>query len=355
MPRKPVPRTTRRGLDAARSALAARLARGWTVDVAARSVDGGSVRFTAPDGSSGEMTLRIRRGIGPRAAEALGSPSEPTVVMSDWLSPRTRDVLDAAGWSYVDATGNVLVALERPGLLIRTEGAARDPSPKRTPGPNLRGPRAWALQRTLAEVLPPYGVTDLAGALDIDPGYVSRLLNGLAEELLVTRAPRGPVEGVAWEPMLRQIATSYSLLRANKTTQWMAPGGAEQLLRDLSQSTLRGWAVTGSFAAARLVAVAAPGVAVVFTDDPERLADAMRLRPVRNGGNVVTALPYDRLVFERTWQQEGVVYASVAQIVIDCITGFGRMPAEADALIDWMRRRAPRWQAPSLTERAPLP
>lgn len=81
----------------------------------------------------------------------------------------------------------------------------------------------------------------------------------------------------------------------------------------------------------------------------------MRLRPVRNGGNVVTALPYDPIVFERTWKEENIVYASVAQIVLDCMTGFGRMPAEADALLEWMQRRAPRWQAPSLTAAVTMP
>ena len=42
------------------------------------------------------------------------------------------------------------------------------------------------------------------------------------------------------------------------------------------------------------------------------MAETMRLRPVRNGGNVVTALPYDRIVFERTWKEDDIVYASLA-------------------------------------------
>lgn len=155
--------------------------------------------------------------------------------------------------------------------------------------------------------------------------------------------------------MLRQIATTYSLLDANDTASWIAPGGAEQFLRDLPTAKIKRWAVTRSFAASKLVSVAAPEIAIVFTDDPERLAEATRLRPVRNGGNVVTALPYDQIVFDRTWTADNIVYASPAQLVIDCLTGFGRMPAEADALIGWMQRRASRWQAPSLTAIAERP
>ena len=355
MARKPVPQATRRVFDDAVAAIQARVPRTWNVDVASRSTEGGSLRFTSPDQVVGEVTVRVRRDVSPRAAEAMGAPRSPTIVASSWLSPRTREVLNESGWSYIDTTGNANLSIERPGLFVRTDGATRDPSPKQTTGPNLRGPRAWALQRTLVEVLPPYGVSELNTALDINAGYVSRLLGALSEEMLIDRPARGRVQAVQWEPLLRQIATSYSLLGSNETANWVAPGGAEQFLRDLSSSKLKRWAVTGSFAASRLVSVTAPEVAVVFADDPERIADTMRLRPVRNGGNVVTSLPYDRVVFERTWKEDDIVYASLAQVVMDCMTGFGRMPAEGDALLNWMRRRAPQWQAPSLTAATTLP
>jgi hypothetical protein len=355
VPRKPVPQTTRRGVETVVAELESKLPGRWNVVVASRTTDGGSIRVTAPDGMSAEVAILVARNPNPRTVDALGRTERPAILVAAWLSPRTRERLQAAGWGYVDATGNVLVTLDQPGLFVSGDGAARNPSPAPAPGVGLRGPRAWALQRTLVEVLPPYGVTDLAETLRIDAGYVSRLLNGLAEELLITRPERGPVEAVEWEAMLRQLATSYSLLEANETTQWLAPGGAEQFLRDVSASKLRTWAVSGSFAAAQLVSVTAPEVAVVYADDPKRLADATRLRPVRNGGNVVTARPYDPIVFERTWERDKLRFVSLAQVVMDCSTGFGRMPAEADALVDWMRTRAPRWQAPSLTERAALP
>ncbi len=71
--------------------------------------------------------------------------------------------------------------------------------------------------------------------------------------------------------------TGYTLLTSNETTSWVAPGGPDQFLRDLSGSRLKRWAVTGSFAANQLVSVTAPEIVVVFTDDPERLAEVTRL------------------------------------------------------------------------------
>jgi len=209
--------------------------------------------------------------------------------------------------------------------------------------------------RTLAEVQPPYGVSNLADATGTDPGYTSRLLGALADELLITRTPRGPVERVEWESLLRRLATNYSLLDSNETTRWVASAGPEQFLEDLTASKARRWAITGSFAASALVSVAAPEIAVIHADDPERIAVATRLRQVRNGGNVVMAFPYDRIVFERTWTENSASCVSPAQAAIDCLTGPGRMPAEGDALLDWMRRKAPRWQATSLTAEPDLP
>jgi len=355
MARKPVPQATRRLFAATVESLDSLAPSGWRVAIARRSDDGGVARVVSPDDISGELAVHICPDLAPREAVALPEPEGATIIAAEWLSPRTRELLSDTGYGYVDQTGNVSVVVNRPGIVFRTDGEQRDPSPKPVPRLNIRGPRAWALQRTLAEVQPPYGVSDLANAIDSDPGYVSRLLAALAGELLISRVPRGPVEHVEWEAMLRQIASSYSLLDANETTNWVASSGAEQFIADLASSKAKAWAVTGSFAAAQLVSVAAPEIVVVYTDDPERIATLTRIRQVRNGGDVVIARPYDQIVFHRTWTRDDIVYASPAQIALDCLTGPGRMPAEGEALIEWMQRNAPRWQAPSLTTAADQP
>lgn len=117
----------------------------------------------------------------------------------------------------------------------------------------------------------------------------------------------------------------------------------------VAASKLKRWAVTGSFAASSIVSVAAPEVAVVYADDPERVADTLRLRQVRNGGNVVIARPYDQVVFERTTISDNITYVSTTQAAIDCLTGPGRMPAQGEALVDWMTGKERRWQSNSLT------
>jgi hypothetical protein len=287
----------------------------------------------------------------PRAAAALDVGPSPTLVVADWLSERTQEVLRSRGASFIDATGNADVRLSEPGLVIRTQGSVRDPAPKPTKAPTLRGPKAWAVLRTLVEVPPPLGVRELAGAVDVDAGYVSRVLAVLEQELLITRTPRGPVTAVEWEGVLRRCVTTYSVFDSNQTSTWVATGGPERFFSDLAGKRAGTWAITGSFAAARLAPVAAPEIAVIYADDVDRLTRAGRLLATTRGANVIVAEPYDPIVFDRTVSDNRETYVSVAQIAMDSLTGNARMPAEGEAVIAWMRKNEQRWRIGPLQPR----
>jgi len=317
----------------------------WTTSVARRGPGGQEIRVSSPSGAGADVDVVTAAGATPRSLGALAPVARPTLLAADWLSERMQTLLRERGFSFIDATGNAEIQLSEPGLYIRTEGAKRNPTPAVLKGPTLRGPKAWALLRTLAEVLPPIGVRDLAEAVDVDAGYVSRALGVLEQELLVTRAPRGPVTEVEWEGVLRRAASTYSLFDSNKTSTWVASSGPERLLSDLAGKGAGRWAITGSFAASRLAPVAAPEMAVIYADDPDRLARAGRLLPAARGANVVVAEPYDPIVSERTVRSGADTYVSATQVALDCLTGNGRMPAEGEAVLAWMRKNESRWRA----------
>jgi len=229
---------------------------------------------------------------------------------------------------------------------VRVDGAEKNPAPRPQGSPSLRGPKAWALLKTMIEVTPPYGVRELAAAVGTDPGYTSRVLKALEEERLVFRERRGPVTEVDWPALLTQLTSTYRLLDANSTSTWVAPGVVRDLPAVLAASQLETrWAVTGSLGANLLAPVAAPAVAVVYADDPAEIAETLGLLPADVGANVILARPYDAAAYARSWNTDEVTYVSVTQLAADCLTGIGRMPAEGQALVEWMRTNEGRWRA----------
>ena len=253
--------------------------------------------------------------------------------------------------NYVDLTGNALVRLENPALFIQTQGASRDPSPVPRGKARVRGPRAGRLIRMLVDVCPPYGVRELADAAGLAPGYVSRLLDALDEDALAERSKRGRVQAVDVAGLLRRWAQSYDVFSSNDAATFLAPRGAAQallLLADLPEAAQT--AVTGSFAAVRLAPVAGPALLCVYCENVDALAEALDLMPTDEGANVALLRPFDPVVWQRTDRQDGIRYAAPSQAAIDCLTGNGRMPAEGEALLQWMLANEQQWRLDSLAD-----
>lgn len=318
-----------------------RLPRDWTIESAAKDGTGAQIVVRAPQAYS-TIVVEVKRTVAPRDVAAWTSglarslrtvvTNVPVLVVAPWLSARARELLAEAGLNYLDLTGNALVRLDNPAVYISSAGAERNPQPPTRPTASLRGPKAARLIRLLADVRPPYGVGELASAAGLTPGYVSRLLDRLDREAIAERGPRGAVADVDVGALLRAWAEDHDVFRPELTTTWIAPGGARSALSSFAQAPGRS-AVTGSFAAVRLAPVAAPSLLVAYCQRVEDTADALGLLPADTAPNVVLLRPFDEVVWARAQAEDGVTYAAPSQVVVDCLTGDGRMPAEGDALL----------------------
>ncbi len=316
------------------------------------------VTLRASDGSSTTMAVEAKRSLSPREVDAVfaifarlktpaGGPSG--LVVAPWLSQRTQDLLAADDLNYLDLTGNVLLKLGDPAMFIKVTGAPRQPGRRPTSQARVRGPKAGRLVRLLADVRPPYNVKEIAEAAGLASGYVSRLLDTLNSEAIVDRSRRGRVEAVDVEALLRRWAEYYDLLKTNEAKTFIAPAGAAASLSRLASLGSGGrFAVTGSFAAVRLAPVAAPVLLAIYTDDADSLASTLGLLPADEGANLALLKPFDPVVYERVIREEGVKYVAPSQAVVDCLAGNGRMPAEGEALLTWMKENESLWRFPSL-------
>jgi hypothetical protein len=348
-------------LAGAVAVLSSRLPPGWSVE---RIRLGGAeedrdLLITAPGGTAqAAILVEARRDFAPRDVQAFSDDftrrlrrqagDMPLLLIAPYVSPRTRELLAREQINYVDLTGNIRIALRNPPMFIEAQGAQRDPTaPVR--GRGIRGAKAGAILRVLIDVRPPYSGAEIARAAKVNEGYVSRILDSLVDEGLIERPGRGPITEVDWEALIRRRAEVVDLLKPTGAFRFVARNGLTEVLERLKQiPNERSFVITGSFAAARLAPVTAPALLVLYAVEPRRLAEELRLMPVEFGADVVLVRPDNEVVFQRTDRDGSLSWAAPSQVAMDCLSGGGRMPAEGEAVIAWMRANEEAWRLPSI-------
>jgi hypothetical protein len=279
------------------------------------------------------MVLAVRR-------RAEGVP----FVVSSFLSPRTRELLAEAGAGYADATGNLRLVLDTPAIFVERSGADRDPEPEARPLRSLKGPGAGRVVRALLDFLPPYGVRELAARAGVGPASASRVVEILSRDAIVTRGDRGKVVEVEWKALLRRWTVDYGVYTSNRVTRCLEPRGLPNLRNKLPKLAPR-YAVTGSLAASQRVRETPTKLVALYVESAGEAVASLGLRTTESGANVVLLEPFDPVVFERTWKDDGVTFAALSQVCADLSTGGGREPAEGEALLRWMESNVDAWRA----------
>jgi hypothetical protein len=303
---------------------------------------------TAPDGTKRTIVIEAKRSLEPRDVDRIadelrdGGTGIPFVV-APFLSPATRARLIERETGYADSTGNFRLAMDDPLVLIETGGAERDPAPPERPLRSLKGRGGGRCVRALCDLIPPYGVRDLAKTAGLSPATLSRVIDLLARELLVERGPRGDVQNVAVPGVIRRWAKDYSFQRSNSAETFLEPRGVGSLRDNLGSATLA-YAATGSLVAATVAPIAAPRLVQLYVRDIGAAAQALSLRPTEDGANVMLAEPFDPVVFERTTKRDQITSAALSQVAADLLTGPGRSPNEGEALLEWMEANPGAWR-----------
>jgi hypothetical protein len=96
--------------------------------------------------------------------------------------------------------------------------------------------------------------------------------------------------------------------------------------------------------------VAGAALLVAYCDDVAQTAEGLGLLPAEDGANVALLRPSDPVVWQRTTRENAITYAPPSQVVVDCLSGTGRMPAEGEALLSWMIENESSWRYPSLEQ-----
>jgi len=158
-----------------------------------------------------------------------------------------------------------------------------------------------------------------------------------------------------WVGLLRERAATIDLLKMNNAVPMVAPAGIPTTLERLARPEISPQvAVTGSFAARAIAPRAVGGQLMLYvrgeTGEPYQLARQLQLIPAERGADVVLLRPPNEVVFQGLREVDGVPHVALSQLTIDCLSGNGRMPAEGEALIEYMTDDESRWRRASLPE-----
>jgi hypothetical protein len=315
------------------------------------------LRLVAPDGERATLVIAAKRLLETRdvalaierlrrAASALLDDSEVVPILAArYLAPSTRARIAEAGVGYVDATGNMLVTADRPALFIADRGADRDPwrGPGRPRG-SLKGPPAARVVRALVDFAPPYTVPELSERAGASTGATYRAVEFLEQEDLVERQRYGQISDVRWRKLLERWSADYGFASSNTIATYLEPRGLAALTDRLASLPDLDYVVTGSLAAERVAAYAPARLATIYVRDPRAAVETLDLRPADTGANVALATGDYDVVFERADTIDGLRVAALSQVAVDLLTGPGRNPSEATALLDWMEADESRWR-----------
>jgi hypothetical protein len=340
-----------------------RLPRSWSLEARGTAeVDGtqlfdAELRLESPDGADAIVLIEAKRLINTRDVPIVMESLQRTasawsstqvvlpMMMARYLPPTTRERIAAAGAGYADATGNLLLACDRPALFLRDRGADRDPwrGPGRPRG-TLKGVPATRVVRALVDFAPPYTVPELAERAGASTGATYRVVEFLDGEGLLQRQRYGPISDVKWRPLLERWSHDYGFLASNTVQTFLEPRGVSALTERLAQMPELQYVVTGSLARGRVAAYAPARLATLYVRDLRTAAEALQLRPVDSGTNVALAAGKYDVVFERAELFDGVRMAAASQVAVDLLTGPGRNPSEAVAMLEWMERNERVWR-----------
>ena len=312
------------------------------------------VDIEAPDGGFARLIVELksvlqRRDVS-RVAEQVrsrtGSPTDVPLVAARYLASSVRDALADEGLSYIDATGNMRIALDRPALFISSKGEDRDPWRKGRPRGTLKGEPAARLSRALLDYRRDWTVRELVAESGSSIGAAYRVLEYLEREDLVVKDDKR-YRVTDWERLLRAWSADASFQTTARTMAYIDPRGVDNLLGKIGGEPPFPVAVTGSAAAREWATYAPAKAAYVYVSSIREASEQWGLRANATAPNVILLEPTtvgDVPFANTTLSKAGYPVAAPAQVAADLLNGPGREPAEGEFLIEWMKANEERWR-----------
>ncbi|MCI4352661.1 MAG: hypothetical protein L3K14_04655 [Thermoplasmata archaeon] len=292
-----------------------------------------------------ELLLETKSNGEPRMAELAISrlrrmgrtrPKSYLVFAAPYIGPRTREICRAEEIGYLDLVGDAYLRFG-PVLIDRASDTGH-PIERRALRA-LFAPKATRVIRALLQTPTEHPrLTELSKACSMSPAGVFFVVDLLESKGFVTRDSERRI--VVSEPrrLLLEWAKNWSVEKSRAGRYFSFEKGPERLIASVAENARRvgvEYALTG-MAGASLVApfTRYDDVWLYVRGEPERLREALDLRPVSSGANVVLLDPYDEGVFMRAREIRGAQVVSDVQLFVDLYTNPARGQEQAEQILE---------------------
>ena len=256
------------------------------------------------------------------------------ISIAPYISPRAAMICRAEDIGYLDLAGNCHIALD--SIYIHKEGEP-NPFTRKRYLRSLFSPKAERVLRALLTSGPKdWKVKELGVEAGVSLGQVANVKKLLAEQEWIDSKPVGfslsdPLS------LLEEWSQNYNY-RRNKAFNFYSMLGVtefEYRFAEICQREKIRYGLTGFSGSARYApAVRYQRVMAYVQDEIAELTEALEIKPVDSGANVMFLQPYDEGVFYGTQDREGSMVVSPIQIYLDLCSFRGRGEEAAQVLLD---------------------
>lgn len=318
-------------------------------DMAANGSHGGPARsidlVLPPAGLT--LTVDLRRSSMTERDDARRlpepQPGDHPVLVAPFLSSAVRDELRRSGWSYSDATGNLLIQSTEPFVWIDRLGANRNPAPDQLQGPQrLRSLKGRAASEVIVKLLADgeaTSVRELARQTAVGVATVSRVIEFLRDDGLVGGERSGRIRVSDKRRLALRWAEDYSFTGTFKALRYYSVLGDDLALQRLRSSALREYAITGVRAANDFMGEQnrvglLPGADLwVYVANLEQASAVLDLVPDPRGTILVGQAAFLTSTERYRSGASGLQLAQTWRVVGDLLSTAGRTAAVGDDLL----------------------
>jgi hypothetical protein len=243
------------------------------------------------------------------------------ILLARYLSPDRQRKCKDEGVNFIDLSGNIFI--DYGNLYIERVGFPnRFPERRKGRGP-FSDKASLILRKLISETDKIWGIRELAGAIDLDPGFVSRMVKELDKRNYVVRV-NSKIRVRNAKAILDDWVHEYNYKKNRAITSFSLAGNAWEIIEDLSKLKIPdnvNYALS-LHAGASLISRYAVFESVHIYVQNQQVADyfikQLKLKLVDQGENVIFLFPYYKnSAFYDKQKFKGLWLASDIQLYLD--------------------------------------